>query len=57
VSRNNISEQQGKELSYAIGKAMHMWIYENGNLDIEEKELLKKFIFTCYPEDNSLLKK
>ena len=57
VSRNNISEQQSKELSYAIGKALHMWIYENGNLDIEEKELLKKFIFTCYPEDNSLLKK
>ena len=57
VSRNNISEQQCKELSYAIGKALHMWIYENGNLDIEEKELLKKFIFTCYPEDNSLLKK
>lgn len=56
VSRNNISEQQSKELSYAIGKALHMWIYENGNLDIEEKELLKKFIFTCYPEDNSLLK-
>ncbi|CDW99969.1 Molecular chaperone, HSP90 [Desulfitobacterium hafniense] len=57
VSRNNISEQQGKSLSYAIGKALHMWIYENGSFDAEEKSLLKAFIITCYPEDNSLLKK
>lgn len=56
VSRNNISEEQGKSLSYAIGKALHMWIYENGSFDAEEKALLKEFILTCYPEDNSLLK-
>jgi hypothetical protein len=57
VSRNNISDQQGKSLSYAIGKALHTWIYENGSFDAEEKALLKAFILTCYPEDNSLLKK
>ena len=57
VSRNNISEQQGKSLSYAIGKALHIWIYENGSLDAEEKALLKAFILKCYQEDNSLLKK
>lgn len=56
VSRNNISEQQGKNLSYAIGKALHMWIYENGSFDAEEKALLKAFILQCYPEDNSCLK-
>jgi hypothetical protein len=56
VSRNNINEQQSRSLSYAIGKALHMWIYDNGRYDGEEKELLKTFILTCYPEDNNLLK-
>ena len=57
VSRNNISEHQNKRLSYAIGKALHMWIYENGNFDSEEKALLKAFLLQCYPEDNSCLRK
>ena len=55
VSRTSISEQHNKELSYALGKAMHLWVYDNGGLDIEEKELLRSFIYTCYPEDSNLL--
>ncbi len=56
VSRNNISEQQNKDLAYAIGKALHLWIYENGGLEGEEKALLKNFIAQCYSEDNYCLK-
>jgi len=55
VSRNNISEQQNKDLAYAIGKALHLWIYENGGFDGEEKNLLKNFIAQCYAEDNRCL--
>lgn len=55
VSRNNISDQQSKCLSYVIGKVLHTWIYENASLEAEEKALLKEFIHTCYPEDYGLL--
>jgi molecular chaperone HtpG len=57
VSRNNISEQHSKSLAYAIGKALHIWIYENGSFDSEEKELLKTFIQQYYPEDNDCIRK
>lgn len=56
VSRNNISEQQNKDLSYAIGKALHLWIYEKGGFEGEEKALIKEFINKCYPDDNYFLK-
>lgn len=56
VSRNNISKIQNKALSYAIGKALHMWIYEHGNLQADEKELIKTFINQCYPDRNDYLK-
>lgn len=55
VSRNNIGEEQSKILSYAIGKALHTWIYENCSFDAEEKALLNLFILTCYSEDNTCL--
>ena len=57
VSRNNISEEQNQALSYAIGKALHMWIYEKGNLETEEKELMRTFIQQCYPEKSDYLKR
>lgn len=56
VSRNNISKIQNEALSYAIGKALHMWIYEHGNLQSDEKELIKTFINQCYPDRNDYLK-
>ncbi len=56
VSRNNLSETSKQDLSYAIGKALHLWILDHGNLSLEEKELLKGFIKACYPENNYCLK-
>lgn len=56
VSRNNINVSQQESLSYAIGKALHMWIYDNVALSLEQKELLKLFILTEYSETNCCLK-
>lgn len=56
VSRNNISETLKLDISYAIGKALHLWILEHGNLLQEENELLRSFIKQCYPTDNYCLK-
>lgn len=55
VSRDNISDAQKEKLSYAIGKALHMWIRDNAKLAPEEKELLDLFIQTMYYEKNSCL--
>lgn len=56
ISRNNISEQQNKDLAYAIGKALHKWIYENGGFEDEERAVLKKFIDKWYQDDNYCMK-
>ena len=56
VSRNNFSETLKQDLSYAIGKALHLWILEHGNISTEEKELIRSFIKECYPKDNYCLK-
>ena len=56
VSRNNISQAQIQALSYAVGKAIHMWIYEKANLGAEEKLLMQTFIDKCYPEKSEYLK-
>lgn len=53
VSRNNISELQQEELSYAIGKAIHLWIRDHAELSAEQKALLNVFIETIYKETNS----
>lgn len=57
VSRDNLSVEYQRELSYAIGKALHLWILENVHMSEEERLLLKKFIDECYHEDNCCLKK
>ena len=56
VSRNNINDEQHEQLSYAIGKALHMWIYEHGEFAPDEKELLRIFIQKCYSKANIYLK-
>ena len=56
VSRNDISETQTQNLSYAVGKAIHVWIAEKGNLEPEEKLLMEKFINECYGEKSEYLK-
>ncbi|MFI3172499.1 MAG: hypothetical protein R3Y58_09090 [Eubacteriales bacterium] len=52
VSRNNISDFQLEALSYAIGKAIHLWLYNEINLPTEEKNLMQEFIKKCYPNKN-----
>ncbi|NLK96557.1 MAG: HD domain-containing protein [Epulopiscium sp.] len=56
VSRNNVSEITNKEFSYAIGKALHLWLIDNASLTDEEKGLIRKFIDTYYSEDNYCLR-
>lgn len=56
VSRNNVSVVQQKKLSYAIGKAIHLWIRDHAELSIEQKALLDVFIDTKYKETNSYLR-
>lgn len=56
VSRNNVKVMQQEIISYAIGKAIHMWIYDNAPLTLEQKELLNTFILTKYGETNCCLK-
>ena len=55
VSRNNISASQQEKLSYAIGKAIHLWIRDHAELSTEQKALLDVFIETKYKETNYCL--
>lgn len=56
ISRNSINENNVAAISYAIGRALHLWILKNGNLDYEESFLVNKFIEQCYSCDNVFLK-
>ena len=56
VSRNDISLEEQEKLSYAIGKAVHLWIRDNVSLTPEQKDLLDLFIETKYGETNLFLK-
>lgn len=56
VSRNNISASQQEILSYAIGKAIHLWIRDHAELSTEQKALLDVFIETKYKETNYCLR-
>lgn len=56
VSRNNISASQQENLSYAIGKAIHLWIRDHAELSTEQKALLDVFIETKYKETNYCLR-
>lgn len=56
VFRNNISEEQQEKLSYAIGKAIHLWIRDYAELSAEQRALLDVFIEIKYKETNYCLK-
>lgn len=56
VSRNNVNISQQEALSYAIGKAIHLWIRDNAKLTVEQKRLLEIFIETKYKDTNYCLK-
>lgn len=55
VSRNNVSEIASKDFSYAIGKALHLWLLDNASLTNEEKGLIRKFVETYYSGSNHFL--
>ena len=56
VSRNSINDAQLNSLSYAVGKALHMWICEEGDLKSDEKLLMQTFIDKCYSDKSEFLK-
>ena len=56
VSRNNVNISQQEALSYAIGKAIHLWIRDNAKLTLAQKRLLDIFIETKYKDTNYCLK-
>lgn len=56
VSRNNVNISQQEALSYAIGRAIHLWIRDNAKLTLEQKRLLDIFIETKYKDTNYCLK-
>lgn len=55
ISRNNLNVTQSMELSYAIGKAIHLWIYDNIELTDDERSLLEIFISSYYSKKSALL--
>ena len=56
VSRDNLNADHQGVLSFAIGKALHLWILDNVSLSGEERKLLEKFIEVCYHDNNYCLK-
>lgn len=56
VARDNLSNEDATKLSYAIGKAIHQYLYDNILKDPSEKELLKELINTKYNEKNEFYK-
>ena len=56
VSRDNLNTDYQGVLSYAIGKALHIWILENVAISNEERNLLEKFIEVCYNDNNCNIK-
>lgn len=55
VSRNNINANENKDFSYAVGKALHLWLLDNAYLTDEENGLIRKFIETYYSHNNCFL--
>lgn len=55
VARNNVSRADSDKISYAIGKALHLWVLDNINLSFNEKQLIQIFIDKHYFETNEFL--
>lgn len=56
VTRNDFSEDMLNDLSYAVGKALHMWILDNQELNSEEKKLIELFVKKYYSKENKFYK-
>lgn len=55
VSRNNVQKNDAEKFSYAIGKAIHLWVLDNVKLEPSERILLNKFICKCYSGSNEFI--
>ena len=55
VSRNNVQRGDAEKFSYAVGKAIHLWVLDNVKLEPSERVLLNKFISKCYSENNEFI--
>lgn len=55
VARNNVSKLDSDKISYAIGKALHLWILDNVKLSLNEKDLIQIFVNKYYSENNEFL--
>lgn len=55
VSRNNVQKRDAEKFSYAVGRAIHLWILDNVKLGLTETCLLQKLIKTCYSEKNEFM--
>lgn len=56
VTRNDFPEEMKKELSYAVGKAINMWVLDYMELNREETDLIKDFLGKYYSEENRFYK-
>lgn len=57
ISRTDIDYCIKKEVSYAIGKAIHLWILDNISLSAEDKDAIRNFIKKYYSADNDFINK
>ncbi len=48
VSRSRLNQDTSKDLGYAIGRAIHLDLLDNANLDSSEKDFLKNYIEHFY---------
>ncbi len=55
VSRNNVQKSDAEKFSYAVGKAIHLWVLDNIKLEPSERILLNKFISKCYSKNNEFI--
>jgi|LGVF01.1.fsa_nt_gb hypothetical protein len=56
VSRNDVNKDTNHYFSYAIGKALHLWLLDNLQLSVDRKYLVAIFIEECYAAENIFLK-
>lgn len=58
LARDSIVERlHSSELAYSIGRAIHLYFYENIDMNNEQKELLKVFIEKYYLGNNQFTRK
>lgn len=56
VTRNDFPDSLKEELSYAIGKALHLWILETQELSVDERKLVLKFMDIYYSKNSCYIK-